>query len=65
MAMGKAEYEVIAAAIRSAKPADPTDRCKAQAWGNTAYAIGKALQERNPRFNLLRFIGACGGGEPS
>ncbi|HET6725866.1 MAG TPA: hypothetical protein VFH85_07670 [Gammaproteobacteria bacterium] len=61
--MTRKDYELIAAAIRSALP---TALVAAdlpllnQAHGNTALRLAAALASDNPRFDRARFLKACG-----
>lgn len=63
--MTRKDYELIAAAIKEAKPllppvADYAETTRQLGWQTTAHAVAEALARDNPRFDRERFLAACG-----
>lgn len=59
MAMTKKDYILLAAALKSSKPEGRTAYHEEQ-WKADLTALSHALQSDNERFNLERFLSACG-----
>ena len=58
--MLKKDYILIANALASVKPSDPTDYHRNTQWENDVTVITKALERDNGRFDRARFMTACG-----
>ena len=63
--MTRKDYELIAKAIKAAKPSDSTmadyaEMTRKLGWRNTVHSVAEALAGDNPRFDRERFLKACG-----
>jgi hypothetical protein len=64
--MTRKDFELIAKALRDARPIRPANSGHVGVDGahtgidNTAHELARALQATNPRFDMARFIAACG-----
>jgi hypothetical protein len=68
--MTRKDFELIAAAIRDARPLTPVNECSTEtgrhrlqaahaALDNAATFLAERLQQQNPRFDRARFVAAC------
>jgi hypothetical protein len=62
--MSRKDYVLIAAALKFTKPEPlaglPVDSAIIDTWHNTASELAAALARDNPRFDMSRFLKACG-----
>lgn len=56
--MTKKDYEIIAEALRAARP-DPNQYAKKNQWLIGVVALSVALEKDNPRFDWKRFCDYC------
>lgn len=58
--MTKKDFELIAAALLQAMPADDCAPYRAIQWQCDCVGLCNALAQTNPRFDRARFLAACG-----
>jgi Fe-S-cluster formation regulator IscX/YfhJ len=58
--MSRKDFNLIAQAFYQTKPLADCDTNRSQQWWDDVRNVAYALRETNPRFDVSRFLAACG-----